>query len=249
MHAKNTKIHNQLRSKYTNIAIANNTGSKELKVLIVEDHPIVQKELAKTFIKLNESQDDYLFSMDMAFTCEEALLYLQRPLNHYDLVILDIKLPPFFSKEIYSGEDIGQWIKNQITPLPKIVIITYINDKQRIGDILQYLNPDALLIKDDITCDILLEAINNIFEQTPYYSYSASSIARKIISNNLLLDQLDKRLLYELSFGSTMKELVEILKISKSSIQKRKNRLMDIFGIKNNSVRDLVLTAKEKDFL
>lgn len=242
------EIHNQLRSKYTKIP-APESNTNKLKVLIIEDHPLVQKELAKTLIKLNEEQEDYFFSMDMAFNCEEAFIYLNQNSSKYDIVVLDIKLTPYPPKKLFSGEDIAIWMKEHLHPIPKIIIVTYINDRQRIEDILKTLNPDGLIIKDDIACNTLLDAIKNTFETHPFYSNSVSTIARNLIYNNLNLEELDKQLLYELSCGSTTKELVELLCISVSSIQKRKSKLMDFFDIKTNSTRDLILTAKEKGFL
>lgn len=248
----NIEIHKELRDKYENINAKYDGNSIELRVLIIENHPLMQKEIAKAFIEVNKSQEDYFFVLDLAFNCEEAYVKLKgktSTINQYDLIVLDIKLPPYFKEKIYSGEDIGQWVKKNISPSPKIIIITFINDKQRIENLIKNINPNGLLIKEDISCKILFEAFLNSFEQDSYYTHSVASIATKLLSSNLTIDILDRRILIELSCGSTMKEMEEILPLSLSAIQKRKKKLMDAFNINNSSVRELVLTAKEQGFI
>ncbi|MFI0431386.1 hypothetical protein [Mariniflexile sp. HMF6888] len=46
-----------------------------------------------------------------------------------------------------------------------------------------------------------------------------------------------------------MKELVELIPLTKSGIEKRRRILRDVFNIKTDSDRELILAAKEKDFI
>ena len=65
-----------------------------------------------------------------------------------DIVFLDIKLPPSKDGKILSGEDLGIKI-NQLLPDTKIIISTTFNDNYRIHNILENINPDGFLIKND----------------------------------------------------------------------------------------------------
>lgn len=242
---KKNSISSQVNAKY--VSIENNL--KELQVLIIEDHPLMQSAITSVFVQLSESQELYDFTLDIASDCKEAYEKLSSTANYYDLIMLDIQLPAYPSQKLFSGEDIGLWIKKTLHLASKIIIITLIKDNFRVENIIKTINPDGFLLKGDITPQTLLEALKKIFESTPYYSESVILHTQKIISTNLTLDETDRQMLYEISLGANTIELQALLCISKSSVQKRKGRLMDIFNVSDNSNRQLILKAKEKGFL
>lgn len=246
----NIEIHKELRTEFANKDSMIDIHSKRINVLIIEDHPITHKQIAKTFFELNKLQEEYFFVLDLAFNCEDAYHKLASSKERtYDLVILDIKLPPYYKEKLYSGEDIGEWIRENIIPPPKIVIVTYINENQRIENLIKSIKPNGFLVKEDISCKILLEAIKNSFEGDPYYTQSVVNLATKLLSTNVIVDTLDRRLLTELACGAKMSELEELLPLSKSAIEKKKNLLFYKLDIKSNSTRDLVLKAKKLGYL
>jgi hypothetical protein len=63
------------------------------------------------------------------------------------------------------------------------------------------------------------------------------------------LDDLDIQLLVELANGAKMKELEQLLPLTKSGIDKRRRLLKEKLNLQSNSDRDLVLKAKEKGFI
>lgn len=238
-------IAGQLKAAYASIE----HNLKALKVLIVEDHPLMQVAISDVFTQLSDHQKQYYFQVEIASNCQEAYEKLSSISNTYDLIMLDIQLPAYPSQKLYSGEDIGLWIKKTLLVLPKIIIITVIKDNFRVENIIKTINPDGFLLKEDITPETLMEALKKIFDSTPYYSESITTYTRKMMSNSLLLDETDRQMLYELSQGASNIELQQLLCLSKSTIQKRKGRLMDIFNIADNSNRELILKAKEQGFL
>ncbi|MFC4636594.1 response regulator [Dokdonia ponticola] len=242
---KKDGISSQQKATYSSIE----HNLKELKVLIIEDHPLMQVAISDVFAQLSNSQQQYYFQIEVASNCQEAYEKLSSTSNTYDLIMLDIQLPAYPSQKLYSGEDIGLWIKKTLPVLPKIIIITVIEDNFRVENIIKTINPDGFLLKGDITPETLMEALKKIFDATPYYSESVTKYTRKLMSNSLLLDETDRQILYELSQGASNIELQELLSLSKSTIQKRKGRLMDIFNIADNSTRVLILKAKEQGFL
>lgn len=238
------KMHDEIRAKfvYTNEAIP--SGRKLHKVLIVEDHLMIQDTIGSYFKELNKKQDEYYFTIDMAFNCQEAYQRINRnKFNSYDSVLLDIHLPEFKEENFFSGEDIGEWIKKTITPVPKIIIITFLKDTLRINSLLKNIRPDALLVKDEITVDNMLEAIKYTVAGEPYFSDSIKNINKSFLYNNVTIDVVDRRLLFELSLGSTMNDLEEALPIKRTAIQNRKSNLMELLEAKSN--RELILKAKK----
>ncbi|MFC4633490.1 response regulator [Dokdonia ponticola] len=242
---KKNDMHNQKGDKHIN----KKDNLKELKVLIIEDHPLMQTAIKNVFEKLSAHQKKYRFIIEIASNCKEAYDKLSLPKNFYELILLDIQLPAYPDQKLFSGEDIGLWIKQTLHLSSKIIVITFIKDNFRIQNIIQSINPNGFLVKEDITPETLLNALKKIFEFSPYYSESVTTHNQKIISNNIFLDATDRQLLYELSQGSNMAELIELLFLSKSAIQKRKSKLRDIFNITDKSNRKLIQKAKELGFL
>ena len=166
----------------------------------------------------------------------------------FDIIFLDIKLPPSDDGKILSGEDIGVKI-NQLLPNSKIIISTTFNDNYRVQSILKSVNPDGFLIKNDVDTDELIEAIKTVIFDPPYYSKSVIKLLRKQISSDFLLDKIDRQLLHELSIGTKMKDLPDVLPMSMAGIEKRKRQLKEIFNVQENEDRELILKAKEKGFI
>ncbi len=74
-------------------------------------------------------------------------------------------------------------------------------------------------------------------------------IIRNEIANEYTLDDIDRKILYELSIGNKMKKLPEVIPLSFAGIQKRKRQIAKIFGVDSHDDRELILTARNKGFL
>ena len=57
------------------------------------------------------------------------------------------------------------------------------------------------------------------------------------------------QILYEISNGAKMKELQNLIALTKSAIDKRRRNLKVKFNVADGSDRDLILAAKEKGFI
>jgi hypothetical protein len=67
--------------------------------------------------------------------------------------------------------------------------------------------------------------------------------------NDLLLDKIDRRLLYELSIGTKTKDLPITLPLSIAGVEKRKRNLKNVFDVSGLEDKDLINKAKEKGFI
>lgn len=111
------------------------------------------------------------------------------------------------------------------------------------------LDPDGFLIKNDITSKELVEAIKVVINDPPYYSKTVLKLIRLEVSNEFVLDSIDRKLLYELSVGTMMKDIPDILHLSIAGIEKRKRKLKGIFNLETSTNKELLEKAKEKGFL
>jgi len=219
-------------------------------ILIVEDHQLSIDAFRKSLDVVQIEIQNIEFQISEAKNCEEAydkVITLDQGCK-YDLVMLDISLPPSKKYDILNGEILGQKIK-KILPDCRFFVCTAHNNNFRLNNILQSLNPEVFLIKPDIDFADLVNALKKILNNGSYYSETILNLMRKKYHNSFILDELDVKILYEISIGANMKELIEFIPLSRAGIEKRKRLLKNNFKIKNNSDRALVLAAKEKGYL
>jgi len=219
-------------------------------VLIIEDHPLITEAYKKAFFQINLKNPKLNFNISTANTCDSAYIKIneasaQQGLN---LVLLDIKLPPSKDGILLSGEDLGLKII-ELMPHSKIIVSTTFNDNYRINSIFKSLNPDGFLIKNDLDPKELILAIESIIRGNPYYSKSVIELMRKLTSNDFLIDAIDRKLLHELSKGTKMSQLPDIIPLSMSALEKRKRVLKEIFNLVDKEDRDLFKIAEEKGFI
>lgn len=220
-------------------------------VLIIEDHPLITEAYKKAFSQVSSKNPKQHFVISTAVNCDEALVKINEATQHQelDIVFLDIKIPPSTTNEsLLSGEDIGLKIM-ELLASSKIIVSTTFNDNYRINSIFKSLNPEGFLIKNDLNPKELVSAIESIIEGNPYYSKSVIELMRKLTSNDFLIDSLDRKLLYELSKGTKMSQLPNIIPLSISALEKRKRVLKEIFNLVDKDDRDLFRIAEEKGFI
>tara|TARA_B100001059_G_C17768487_1_gene546999 strand:- start:282 stop:503 length:222 start_codon:yes stop_codon:yes gene_type:complete len=58
------------------------------------------------------------------------------------------------------------------------------------------------LIKGDISSKEIVTAINEVINGAPYFGRTVSELLRKQISNDFVLDTIDRKILFEISMGA-----------------------------------------------
>lgn len=221
---------------------------KKLRVLIVDDHPIIVEGYKNALLDIDPEK--YRLQIDTANSCDSGFEMLKDSAGNspYDVVFLDVKLPPSESERILSGEDLGKRTK-ELLPNAKIVILTMFNDNFRIHNILKNVNPDGFLIKSDITSDELVRAFEIIQKDPPYYSHTVTKLLRTHITNDMMLDDIDRSILFHLSKGVKTKNLPAYIPLSLAAIEKRKRNLKEVFGVDKNNDEMLFEQASKKGYL
>ena len=225
--------------------------AEKYSVLIIDDHPLIveaYKNALNYYSKYNES---VLFSIQTAHNSDKGRELIKRVAKsgkqNY-IVFLDIKLPKSRDGKILSGEDLGLLIRD-LLPNARIVVSTTFNNNFKVHSILKNINPEGFLIKNDITPLELLDTMRIIIEDPPYYSKTVIKLLRDQVINDFKLDEYDRKILYELSIGTRMKDLPNLLPLSIAGIEKRKRNLKRMFNVKKLDDRQLMISAKEKGFL
>lgn len=227
------------------------TLPKSYTALLIDDHPLISEAYKSAFSYIEKQDPTYSFSIHMANDCDSAYTIICEHAKHQDpidIVFLDMRLPPSKDGKILSGEDLGLKI-NKLLPEARIIVSTTFNDNYRVHSIFKNIDPDGFLIKNDITPQELVTAIKEVLTQPPYYSKTVMKLLRKQVSNDFLLDDIDRKILYELSIGTKTKELQNLVPLSSAGIEKRKRHLRQVFDTNGQDDRELILIARDKGFI
>ena len=223
---------------------------KPINVLIVEDEPLIIEALTRALNIISENEGRYEFTIRSVTNSDLAIKEIENATTSkpFDLVFLDISIPPSQDKRFLSGEDIGVEIKS-LFPKIKVIVFTSYNNNYRLNSILKSIDPDGFLIKTDIDHCLLLEAINAVIQEPPFYSKAIQQLIRKQVASDYVLDAIDRKLLYHLYKGGTAKDIAEVVNLSSRSVEKRKLNIKIKFGVEGGSDFDLLSKAELAGFI
>lgn len=221
---------------------------KRLKLLIVDDHPMIIEGYKNALLDMD--LDDYELIIETAQDCDSGMEKIKFAAENspYDVIFLDIQMPPSKDGKILSGEDLGLRA-NRISASSKLVFLTMFNDNYRIHSILKNVNPDGFLVKSDVSSSELQKAFEVIVNNPPYYSSSVNKFMRHDMSNRDVIDDIDRKILFHLSKGVQTKDLPDYVSLSINAIEKRKKSLRKLFDIKTRNDTSLLQKAKEQGFI
>lgn len=220
--------------------------SEKINILIVDDHPFII-EAYKNAIK-GYNTGNYDFTIIQASDCRSGYDQITNPDNSFQIAFFDISMPPYEEKNMRSGEDLAMLIKDRM-PDCKVILLTMHTELLKISNIIKVINPNGLVIKNDLTFDELLTAFDKILKNENYYSQTVMRLIGQIQADTIDVDQFDKQILYHLSKGIKTKDIPSYVPLSLSAVEKRKINLKENLGIKGGSDIDLIREAKGKGIL
>ncbi|MBZ9629732.1 response regulator [Salegentibacter sp. LM13S] len=214
-----------------------------LSILMVDDHPMILEGYKNTLLQ----EKDFNLEIDTATNCDTAISKLERPGSNYDIVLLDIKIPPCANGKILSGEDLGVFIRQKFLST-KIIILTMFSEKIRLTNIIENVNPDSFLIKSEVMPLELVEAVKGVMNGEKYYSETIKKL-NKQQNQDSVLDDYDRRIIFQLSKGTKTSHLVDYIPLSLGAIEKRKRRIKEVFGINRGGDREILDKARQLGYL
>ncbi|MBO6881089.1 hypothetical protein [Winogradskyella sp.] len=218
---------------------------KEFNVLIVEHEGLLVDVLKNAFASL--STKGKKFNLKIANSCNTALRIMESN-TPLDFALLNINIPPCENKKLLFIEDISLKLRFAF-PRVKIIVFSSYKNNTYLHSLFKTLNPECLLVKSDINYGELLNAIETVITEPPYYSKTVLRYMRRRIANNMVVDNIDKAILHYLSIGTKMKDLPKFIHLSKSAIESRKRRLKEVFGVEKKGDYHLIHCAEEKGFI
>ncbi|MGB5818434.1 MAG: histidine kinase [Saonia sp.] len=221
---------------------------KTVRILAVDDHEM-------TTFGYKHILEDYDFkrfrvSVDTARSFDEAKQKIEASVKAfgYDILLFDIQLTSEDIEKQRSGEDLGI-LAREISPESIIVFMSTYGDNYRIQTILKSVNPEGYMVKTEIDQITLPEMVKTVLAEPPYYTRTALKAIRMMMSNDFVLDDTDKKILYQLSVGTRTKDMVKHVSLSLAGIENRKRHLRVLFGIENGNDHALINEARTRGFI
>lgn len=216
-------------------------------ILIVDDHPFIIQGYKNAIIRYNPKE--YEFNISDAKDCRSAYtLITNRETPVFDIAFLDISMPAYDEKGIFSGEDVARLLK-QYMPKCKIVLLTMYTESLRIKTIIDEINPYGLVIKNDLTFNEFLFGLDKVINNQVYYSQSIQKMMDQSLYEAIEIDLFDQKILFHISKGTKTEDLTSYIPISLSAIETRKLNLKKLLGIANGTDMELVQIAKDRGLL
>ena len=221
--------------------------AKKIRIIIVDDHPFIIEGYKNALNSYSPSE--YEFTIVQANDCKSAYqIITDAATEPFDIAFFDISMPAYEEKSIFSGEDLAKLIK-EVMPDCKVALLTMHTELIKINSIIRNINPNGLIIKNDLTFDELLIAFNKILKNENYYSQTVVKFVSQAQHDNIDIDAFDKQILYQLSKGTKTKDIPSYVPLSLSAVEKRKLNLKEMLDIKGGSDIELISEAKSKGLL
>lgn len=209
---------------------------RNISVLIIEDHSII----AKAYKYILDSIANTKFNICFALNCDEAIQHIQHKNNQ--LVLLDLQLPVSENERYLSGDDLGVLIR-KTSMKTKIIILTSISNPLRIISIINTISPEGFILKSEIDSKQLKSAIEVVLLGKIFYSKTIKKYVEKTDLKGVVLDDLDRQILYHLSMGEKTKDLSKHIPLSTRAIEVRKTKLKKV--LLTNGDSNLIKEAKK----
>jgi two-component system response regulator NreC len=217
----------------------------ELQVLMVDDHPPII-EGYKSILSFNPY--GYVLNTTAAYSCEAAYHTIVNAQKIFEVVFLDVTLPPYPEKNLNSGEDLIPIVKKH-HPEAKIIVLTSHSESILLFRILNEYKPHGLLVKSDFQSEDLLRAFDTVVKGDTFYSQTIIKHQKTWEEKNKVMDNYNRQILLLLSQGVKTKNFPDLLHLSKSAIDKRKAIIKQIFGIDKGTDEDILREARKQGLI
>jgi len=213
-----------------------------MNVLVVDDHPMTVAGYIESLSKTGLFPKQFIFTK--AYNCEEAFNSIENTdsKNPFALAIIDQGLPAYKAAGILSGSDLAEAIRKKV-PSCKIIMITAHTEVITIYNIFKKIQPNGLIIKNDISPENFPAAVSEIISGSTFQSPTAKAVIQEIWKKELMVDDINRQILMYLSKGYKIKNLEETLSLSISPIQRRIAQMKSAFNVTEETslIREAIL--------
>lgn len=217
-------------------------------ILLVDDHPINvdSYQILLSSIESNKNAE-YL----VAFDCEQTYNTINKHQiigENIDFAFIDINLPEYPEKKLFSGSDVSILIRKKF-PLCKIIIISMHKEPNWVNQIFKSVNPEGFIAKSDINYKCFPAIFQSIEKNEIYMSQSIKLSQKIMIQKNINWDDYDSKILQLIAQGEKTINLPNFIPLSLSAIEKRKANIKKQLVLNLGSDKELIDVATNLGFL
>ncbi len=129
------------------------------------------------------------------------------------------------------------------------VLMNFFSD-YHIQSVFDVLTPNLFIVKNDIKDEnFLLDCFSRLKRGSVFYSNTIERFLRRKALDQLFLEQKDRKILLLLQQNYTIREIALELAMSKSSIEKRKSKMIAVLGLKKNNNSELLRVAHSEKII
>jgi len=222
---------------------------KKIVITIVEDHQLIVNCIISSLSNSHDKKYTFSFKKTIDPLINSEFFESSDSLKDIDLMFLDYAFSSSKKEHLYTGKEIGVFIRENF-PRIKIIICTSVNSSYVLSNLIHNINPEGFLLKEDIDSNDIIEATKKVLEGHIFYSPTITLMLKNRLKLAFEIDQLDIKLLNEIAKVSNTNEIMKLLPLSRSSIDRRKRKLktllkLDILA----SDRELIKLAKQEKLI
>lgn len=210
-----------------------------VKLLLVDDHPLTIGAYRQV-IQENCKEGDY--TCTVAQSAEEAYHAITNSVTPFTAAIIDHGLPPYEEKEINSGLDVALLLRERM-PGCRIMMITAHTEILIVYDIYKLAKPEGFILKSELTPQLLSQVLLSVLDGETYKSPLVANSIKEVWKKELMVDDVNRQILFYLSKGYKMKEVEDMVFLSSSAVQKRIASMKKVFEVSSDGslVKEAIL--------
>ena len=221
---------------------------QNINILIVDDHPFIIKGYENAITRFPNKK--FKFTITTACDCKSGYEIINNttPESSFDIALLDISMPIYEEKNIQTGEDLAKLL-NQVNSNCKIILLTMHSERLKVEKIINEINPLGLVIKNDLTYENMLLALDTVIKGERYYSVSVINFLNNLQKEQVYVDVIDRQILHFLNKGIKADDVALYIPISSSNVKTRIESMKELIGKKGCKNDELVSEAKENGMM
>lgn len=208
----------------------------KIKVLVVDDHPMVLEGMRAMLAQISFAQLTGLASN--AMDAMDAMEKLKQDIPH--IVLTDINMPEI------SGIELTEKIRKEF-PEVKVVAMSTFKERSYISEMVR--NGASGYLLKSASREEIEEALLSVYEGKLFMSLdiNLSRAEKQEMKNTPVLSTREKEVLHLISEGLTNPQIAEKLFISLHTVDSHRKNLLTKFNVKNTA--SLIKTATQKGLL
>jgi len=214
-----------------------------VKILLVDDHPLTVGAYRQV---LQDNLPENSYTTAIANNAEQAYHAIAGSSTDFNIAIIDHGLPAYEPQNLKSGLDIAMMLRQRM-PECRIIMITAHTEMLILYDIYKLAKPEGFVIKSELTPQMLSQVIATVTEGDNYRSPMVQNCIKEIWKKELMVDDINRQILFFLSKGYKMKEVEDMVFLSGSAVQKRIASMKKAFEVSSDG--SLVKEAVKQGFL